>query len=112
MWPVDIDTFNHAPKVTTLNSVGLSGAASKTVTLTIDKTVVNARPNNGVSSYQICYQSDVAFTDRSGNTVTLGLLPDCPTHGAQPPCVLSKNKTGTGNVVIVILVPLSDPKFW
>jgi hypothetical protein len=82
------------------------------LTITIDKTVVKATPNNGVTTYQVCYQSETPFTDRNGTLTTLGLLPDCPPMptAADAPCVLSKTKDKAGSVVIKVLLPAGDPK--
>lgn len=103
------DSFNHAPGTFTVDS---DSQETKVVTITIAKSVVKATPNNGVFSYQVCYQSDTQFTDRNGNRTTLGLLPDCPPMptAADAPCILSKTKTKAGTVVIRVLLPAGDPR--
>jgi hypothetical protein len=95
---------------------------AKTVTATIDKSVMNAQPNNGASFLQMCFGAPYRFVTRAGSTLTevdtnhdgsndffYGLLPDC---GAAP-CVSSRNKTGAGDGVIVTQAPggTQDPAY-
>jgi hypothetical protein len=95
---------------------------TKTVTATIDKTVMNAQPNNGASFLQMCFGAPYRFATRPGTALTgvdtngdsvadffYGLLPDC---GA-PPCVSSRNKTKAGDGVIVTQAPggTQDPAY-
>jgi hypothetical protein len=103
------DSFNHAPGVVTVESMS---AETKVLTITIDKSVVKATPNNGVTFYQVCYQSETPFKDKNGNMTSLGLLPDCPPMPtpSDAPCILSKTKDKAGNMVIMILLPAGDPK--
>jgi hypothetical protein len=95
------------------NGVSIDPAASGQVTIVISKHLVTLSPNNGAPFYEICYASTDPFTTRSGGispsttaqggvTLYYGLLPDC---GKVPvaPCVLSRNKTGAGAVVISFL---------
>lgn len=110
------DTFNHAPLVTTLDSKGLGG--TKTATMTIDRREVQKnRPNDGAAHYQVCFLADYGFTDRNGHPVpagTEGLLPDCAPASPAPPCVSSRSKTGRGDVVVGLLLPAgpeADPVF-
>ena len=105
------DSFNHAPLVATLDSRGITGL--KTATMTIDRAEVQKfRPNDGAAHYQVCFEADYEFTDRDGNTVTKGLLADCGTTAvATPPCVDKKTKSPGGNVVIGLLMPAADPSF-
>jgi hypothetical protein len=95
---------------------------AKTVTSTIDKSVMNAQPNTGASFLQMCFGAPYTFATRPGTTLTgvdtdgngindffYGLLPDC---GA-PPCVSSRNKTNAGDGVIVTQAPggTADPAY-
>lgn len=66
--------------------------------------------------YEVCFSSpESSFTDAFGNHVPTGqagLLADCP-RSLQPgsdPCVLSRTKDRTGNVLVTFSVPLGDPK--
>jgi hypothetical protein len=92
---------------------------AKTVTSTIDKSVMNA---HGASFLQMCFGAPYTFATRPGTTLTgvdtdgngindffYGLLPDC---GA-PPCVSSRNKTNAGDGVIVTQAPggTADPAY-
>jgi hypothetical protein len=94
---------------------------AKTVTSTIDKSVMNAQPNNGASSLQMCFGAPYTFTTRPGSTLTgvdtngdsvddffYGLLQDC----GSAPCVSSRNKKA-GNGVIVTQAPAGskDPEY-
>jgi hypothetical protein len=105
------DPYNHAPSTTTFNAFGATAAGTKTATVRIDKVVVQAQPNNGVSFYRVCYESPTSFTDRNGATVTLGLLPDCPAVSGQAPCVVSMTKTKAGDVIETLKLPAGDPRF-
>jgi hypothetical protein len=95
---------------------------AKTVTSTIDKSVMNAQPNNGASFLQMCFGAPYTFATRPGSTLTgvdtngdsvddffYALLPDC---GA-PPCVSSRNKTNAGDGVITTQTPAGtqDPAY-
>jgi hypothetical protein len=97
------DPFNHAPYTVIVDDTGIG---SKTAVITIAKAVDQLQANNGVAHYQVCYESDVPFTDRAGTPgVTKGLLPDCAPapQSPTPPCVRSKTKTAGGDVVLTIL---------
>jgi hypothetical protein len=95
---------------------------AKTVRSTIDKSVMNAQPNNGASSLQMCFGAPYTFATRPGSTLTgvdtngdsvddffYGLLPDCGTA----PCVSSRKKTNAGDGVITTQAPggTQDPAY-
>ena len=85
-----------------------------TATLTVDKSVVNLVPDNGVGNYGVCYNTGdptKVFVDHAGRTTSVGWLPDCGTTGliARQPCVSSRNKTNAGDIVIVYTAPGGDP---
>jgi hypothetical protein len=95
---------------------------AKTVTATIDKSVMNQLPNNGASFLQMCFGAPYRFATRPGSTLTeldtdhngtkdffYGLLPDCGTA----PCVSSRKKTNAGDGVIVTQAPggTQDPAY-
>jgi hypothetical protein len=95
---------------------------AKTVTSTIDKSVMNQLPNNGASFLQMCFGAPYRFATRPGTPLAevdtngdgvkdffYGLLPDC---GAAP-CVSSRNKTKAGDGVIVTQAPggTQDPAY-
>lgn len=73
----------------------------------------------GVSSFQVCFSPKTTssnFTDRSGNSVTVGqwgLLPDCTSNKnniENAPCVVSRNRSqSSSNVLITIAIPAGDP---
>jgi hypothetical protein len=105
------DPYNHAPSTTTFNAYGSAASGTKTATMQIDKAVVQAQPNNGAAFYRVCYESPTPFRDRTGVTVTLGLLPDCNTVANVAPCVASVSKTQAGDVREVLRLPAGDPRF-
>jgi hypothetical protein len=103
-----------------------SAARTKSATLTIPKTLMNASTNNGASFIEMCFGSPDPFTVKPGTTLTTlhvdvngdgvldnwyeGLLPDC--SGSFPPaCVSARKKTGSGDGVIVATLPAgaADP---
>lgn len=86
-----------------------------TTTLEIDKSVVNATPNNGAATYGICYDTGSltkTFVDHNGHLTSVGWLPLCTATGlvARQPCITSVHKTGVGDVVITYTSPGGDPK--
>jgi len=86
-----------------------------TVSLEIDKSLVQSSGHPGASSWQICYASPSKFTALPGTsgtavigglTFNTGLLPGC--SGTQgPPCVQHRNKHAA-SVVVTFLAP-GDP---
>ena len=104
------DTFNHLPNTVTLDTLSFTPTGNKVVTLRVAKSFDHQQANNGVTFYQMCYSSPTPFTDRSGNVVNTGLLPDCATQDPVPPCVLSKSKSNSGDVLITLLLPPGDPR--
>ena len=116
----------------------IGDARQKRVVATIDKRVMNATSNNGAAGLQVCYGAPVPFATRPGTPLLSvnadyvpgpypapeykGLLPDCgksavapdgsPVAAAVPPCVVSRNKTGSGDGVIESLWPSAptDPR--
>jgi hypothetical protein len=101
------------PNVTQIGGITLSGGR-KLVTLTYSKAYVMRQSDNGASFYQVCYQSDTPFTPLGGgDQVTTGLLPPCDAQVSFVPCIASKSKnSGSGTVIIQLVLPGSDPKFW
>jgi hypothetical protein len=108
---------------------------SLTVTWQLDKSIVNALPENGASHFNICLgakslpdplgTSTTGWPTKSGTAavpvfdplfeVTLfwGLMPDCPKHGAPTgPCIISKSKTQAGDVVITFVKPYPWDGSW
>jgi hypothetical protein len=94
----------------------------KRVVYAIDKQVMNASPNNGASSLQMCFAAPFTFATRSGGppqeadvdgdgTVDwyYATLPDC----GSPPCVASRHKDRAGNGVIEVRAPAGaeDPAY-
>jgi hypothetical protein len=94
----------------------------KRVVYSIDKRVMNASPNNGASSLQMCFAAPFTFATRAGGPPAeadvdgdgstdwyYATLPDC---GA-PPCVASRRKDKAGNGVIEVRAPAGaeDPAY-
>lgn len=95
----------HYKETSELVEFSVTGSRSKTVTIIIPRTP----PTRGLSTYQVCYNSTHTFTDRTGQLVKTGLLPDCSAVADAPPCVVSRAFDGT-NVVIVFTAPVGDPR--
>jgi hypothetical protein len=110
------DAFNHAPSVTTAATFHFSATGNKTMVGIIDKTIDQAQPNNGVSFYRVCFESDdMTFTYPGGVVHPMGtpfLLPDCKAVGGTPPCVKSITKTNAGDVLETITLPPDDVFRW
>lgn len=83
---------------------------SKTVTMTLPRTYVNLIPNNGTPFMDVCLDvpAPAAFRDKSGNTVTTGLLHDCTT-AFPPPCVSDRRKNA-GDELLTMVLPPGDPR--
>ena len=88
------------------------------VTITLDKSIVNSFPDNGVAHFNVCFgglnldHPTQAFTTKSGALATFdsasglfwGILRDCSGTPTEP-CVASRNKAPSGKAVIVFKVP-------
>jgi hypothetical protein len=107
------DAFRHAPQVTTVTDTGLNANIVYTVTFA-NKAAAGA----WFVPFAVCYQSQTAFKDLYGHTVTTGLLPLCtllprPGKPLVAPCVQSITELPLyiGNVVEKIVLPAGDPRF-
>jgi hypothetical protein len=78
------------------------GAGNRQVTITVPGPA--PRP---VSQDRVCYDPSgpQTFVDRSGNTVEIGLLPDCKNNSPKPPCQLPPKTDKLGNQIISFLAP-------
>jgi hypothetical protein len=88
---------------------------SKHVTLTLPKQYVLINPNNGTPFMEVCLDTTVGgtvdgylFTDKAGNQVQIGLLPDCSAVGGTPPCITDR-KRKAGDEIITLDLPAGDP---
>jgi hypothetical protein len=108
------DVFDFA----VFNGAGVAQPILLSVTLRVDKSVVNDSGHPGASSWQICYASLTPFQALSGTAqqnVTIGgntgyftgLLPDCSSSQGAP-CVQARNKNNAGDVIVTFLA-LGDP---
>jgi len=103
-------------------AVVLGPDRQKLVVYTIDKPVMNATPNNGASSLQMCFAAPFTFATRDGGPPAeadvdgngstdwyYATLPDC---GA-PPCVASRRKNRAGDGIIEVRAPAGaeDPAY-
>ena len=94
----------------------------KLVVFTVDKRVMNASPNNGVSFLQMCFAAPFPYATRTGAPPAqvdvdgdgltdwfVATLPDC---GA-PPCVAARHKDKAGSGVIEVRAPggTEDPAY-
>jgi Domain of unknown function DUF11 len=108
------DVFSFA----VFDANGVPQSIPLTVTIRIDKSLVQSSGHTGASSWQICYGSTTPFTALPGTSQQnvaiggnlgyfTGLLPDCSsTQGA--PCVQSRNKNNAGDVIVTFLA-FGDP---
>ena len=93
---------------------------SKTITLMLDKDLVQQNVPPGSSHFTVCWGSANPFTTADGSTSLQnpnngnefeGLVANCPLPpGSLPssPCIASQNKTGAGVEVATISVPPGD----
>jgi hypothetical protein len=89
------------------------------ITITLDKSIVNSFPDNGVAHFNVCFGgikvgspgtqlptkpgTPPAQFNLFNDGLWWGILPDC-TSSSTTPCVASRNKTGSGQAVIVFKV--------
>jgi hypothetical protein len=102
---------NSSETVTFDVTEGTVGTRTR-VTITLDAGSVT----KSARKYDVCFSSpESEFIDASGSKVLkgeAGLLADCP-RNLQPtgdPCVLSRSKDKSGNVLVTFSVPLGDPR--
>lgn len=100
--PERSDAHRQAPLATLLDSPGVDG--SKTATITIDKALVDADENRG--NYQVCFQEVDEAGDFFGDAFWLERC-----TSSEAPCIESRTKTGAGDAVIEIKLPPGDPMF-
>jgi hypothetical protein len=81
----------------------------------LDKHIVNAQSDNGAAHYDFCYLSKTPFNQYDGTPAAasgsffVGLLPGCSTTGNVAPCLLSRHKTGSGDMFGSFLGHAGDP---
>lgn len=96
-----LDCAGYA-EVSAVVTFDVTGTRTKSVTITVPKST-----GGNANSKQVCYSSPNPFVDRSGATVTTGLLPNCSV--AVAPCRLS-SKLVKRSFVVTFLAPAGDPK--
>jgi hypothetical protein len=96
--PLDCPGYAETSAVVTFD---VSGTRTKSVTITVPKAGLK------VAKMQVCFSSPNAFLNRSGQTVNLGLLPDCSIAAA--PCVTSI-KVVKNEIRAIFQAPAGDPK--
>lgn len=84
------------------------GVGSLVATHRIAKAQDQETTQNGVENIGFCYSAPKPFTDRAGNTVLSGLLPDCAAVADVPPCVLQRKKN-MADAIVTLLLPSGDP---
>jgi len=117
--------------------INVSGGSTPTLTVTwqLDKSIVNAQPENGAAHFDICLgaknlidplgTSTAGWTTKNGTAavpvfdpvfvVTLfwGLMPDCSNNGTPTePCIISKKKNQAGDVLIKFVKPYPWDASW
>jgi len=115
------DSYNHLPNVVTVDSdtQGQLPSGDWLITLRVSKQFDQLQPRNGASFYHPCLATKVPFTTLDGSPAQLstdglyyGTMQDAPHCSAPSPCVLSKNKTKSGQVILVLQLPANDPRTW
>lgn len=103
------DNYRHAPQMTTIDEVGLSG---KGFTVLVSFAKSDAIGPSG-AKFAVCFSSTVPFKDAQGNMVTTGDLRRCraPDPSTRRPC-LAFLVHALGQVTEKILIPPEDPRFW
>jgi hypothetical protein len=108
------DPFDHAPQITTITDTGLGIGAVIHLKVKFLRADLVGPPNAGV---EVCYESNVAFTELEGQTVLKGLLPTCASVPARPrpkvgPCYKLSMNISTKHQTISesLLIPSGDPK--
>lgn len=83
---------------------------TKTVVMRLPKKYVNFISNNGTPFMDVCLQlpNGDTFTDKFGNDVPTGFLPDC-TKDRTDICITDRRKNG-GDELITFVLPEGDPK--
>jgi len=90
----------------------------KVVAFRVDKSLMNAKPNNGASFLNMCFRAPYSFITKPGTLAVetpagsgffVGLLPDC----GVAPCVSARNKNQSGDGIITVNVAAraDDPAF-
>jgi hypothetical protein len=123
-------TYTSSPDVfsfAVFDANGVPQSIALTVTVRIDKSVVNMSGHPGASSWQICYASTTPFDANAvpgtytpststnppaamigGISYNTGLLLGCPATQGTSPCVQSQNKNMAGDVLVKFLAS-GDP---
>jgi hypothetical protein len=96
--PLDCPGYTETSAVVTFD---VSGTRTKSVTITVPKAGLK------VAKMRVCFSSPTPFINRSGQTVNLGLLPDC--SAAAAPCV-SSIKIVKSEIRTIFQTPAGDPK--
>ena len=96
-----------------LANPGTTGG-TKTVTVVISKEIMNTLPANGAAQLNMCFAAPFPFATKLGFAPTpdqfglnVGVLPDCSATVGSP-CVSKRNKTQSGQGVIVVNAPGGD----
>jgi len=96
-----------------LANPGTTGG-TKTVTVVISKEIMNTLPANGAALLNMCFAAPFPFATKLGFAPTpdqfglnVGVLPDCSATVGSP-CVSKRNKTQSGQGVIVVNAPGGD----
>ena len=115
---IDCDGYTEQSATLTFN---VTSSREKEVTMTFDTGFGDYEYSLYPDDFQVCFESDTAFTDREGDTVFLGLLPDCtvdeyPSFTIEssssendPPCVVDRWNDGS-IVSVQFRTPAGDPK--
>lgn len=113
--PGGIDCADYEEQSGTL-TFNVTSSRTKEITMSFDTGLSPYFVNP--DAFQVCFESETPFVDADGQTVTLGLLPDCDDGYTSssyadeppvPPCVESRSADGSV-VYVTFLAPAGDPK--
>jgi hypothetical protein len=109
------DSDRHAPQTTTVTDEGLNPKLALVMKVTFLRTALIGPAGAPV---EVCYQAspDAPFVDLEGQTVTLGLLPQCKSLVQRKPkvgpCVNRINPIGTHRTITEnLVIPAGDPRY-
>jgi hypothetical protein len=112
-----VDSYSHLPNVVSIDSEGHQlPSGDWIITFSVSKLYDQRQSQNGASFYQICLATTVPFTTLAGSPPVVhsgdfyyGLVQNSPQCDETAPCLLSKTKTKTGVVNLVLRLDAGDP---
>ena len=80
---------------------------TKVIIFALDGSLVS----KGISMFNVCWSTPSGFVDNTGNFVTTGNLPNCPSKNKDqtPPCVIARTSGQHNAAFLTVLAPADDP---